>query len=238
MSTLIQFQVLPYISPNYKGNQYLSVRKIIKQWMKVQFKKEPTKIFVNMEQDDGYVVFDETTDHIKDIVKMISEHPMGQLFFSWDQTLKNRQSDPYNRRKSKFLLPYINYPYRFFECRNQAAIDSEYLDILDFEEEGILASMLLEISLLEANEGLEEIDILLDQFEDQIPIQETKKEEEHPLVVEFSDDEDSEDEDEEIPVETDKESKILAEKMKKDDGLIIQKLVIHQKDLLAWMLNE
>lgn len=195
MQTTIQFHGLPFISPNYKGDRYRSIRYKIKEWMSREFKQIPSKIYVDMQRNRGMVTFKMRNEAVKETIRMIQEHPMGQLFFDWSQRIKTTfalgsRIGP----RPKLSLPNINYVQRFAECRHQAIMDAMYLDQLIFEEEGILSLMLSEIAIIEANQGLDEIDEHLDELQIKTePIIENT-EESHPLILEFSSDEEDSDE--------------------------------------------
>jgi hypothetical protein len=193
----IQFNVLPFISPAYKGDHYKSIRYKISQWMTREFKKRPSKLYVNMEQNGGTVTFNDLTPWLVEVITMINEHPRGQLVFDWNQGLKTRKTNSKQYIKPILSLPGINYPQRFEECRHQAIRDMHYLDELDFEDEGVMASILTEMMLIENDEELDEIDRCIDELgiqeEDWIDkfnnLQLEQKEETDPLILEFSSDE-------------------------------------------------
>jgi hypothetical protein len=199
--TTIQFDALPFISPGYNGDHYKSIRYQIRQWMIREFKQNPSKIYVDMKNNRGSVTFNNQSKELQNTLKMIRDHPMGQIFFDWRQRLKTRKAgSPYPL--PRFFLPDINYVRRFAECRYQAMIDSQRLDEVDIEEEGSLSSMLLYIANIEANEALEDIDIQLDELQldpDPEPVVKNNTAETHPLILEFSsDEEDDDDEDEDL----------------------------------------
>lgn len=202
----IQFDGLPFISPEYKGDHYRSIRYKIKEWMTRELKQSPSRIYVDMNQNRGTVTFKEQNNKLAQTVKMIWQHPMGQLFFDWNRRLKSNFVSTVGFRgpRPKFSLPGIDYVQRFAECRQQAVLDAKYLDQLIFEEEGILASMLVEIAHLEANQGLDQIDSQIDELQINSEPVNVDVEESHPLILEFSSDEEDaessdEDELEELP---------------------------------------
>lgn len=199
----IQFDILPYVSPNYQGDHYIAIRKKISHWMTRVFNQRPDRLFVDMRRNRGTATYYQPGPVVRETIQMIWEHPMGQVFFAWNQGLKNRHTDSqYQGPRPKLSLPGINYTQRFAECRYQAAMDAQYLDQLDFEEEGVLASMLSEIALTEADQTLDEVDKHMDELHMESETESEPEPESHPLILEFSSDEESSDEeDDEEPID-------------------------------------
>ena len=228
MQTQLNFEILPYVSPNYSGNHYHRIRSIIKQWMTREFKQQPIKLYVDMDRNRGNVTFAENTPWLQEVVKMTSEHPLGQLCFNWNQSLKNRHTDPRQQiPKPRICLPHINYPQRIAECHYNTFQDMNSLDELDFQQEAELSLLMSEISLLEANEALDELDSEIPEE----PKSDDDDEDEdtnsvHSMVIELTDDEDEDD-----------EIKVTEQKLTKQEEKEMNQMNIDQKLLLAWLMN-
>ena len=111
MSTLINscqnFSVygLPFISENFKGDHYSSIRYTIRKWIQREFgctNETIKRIFVNMETKDVQFTVTGTTrgDELK---KLIRECPSGEICFSWDNIITEGTKNKYSTKSIMFL---------------------------------------------------------------------------------------------------------------------------------------
>lgn len=165
---------LPYISKNFSGDKYSATRHKIRKWIQKEFNIEREnikRIYVNIETGDIQFTID-TNNWSKELSNMIRKSPAGEIFFSWEQTIKNRKTEkdwlqPY---KSSLYLTDMYSSYDSLKTNREIVTSlykdfdypliKKYLEDKEFEEECELFLMQSEIDEIlcerECNDNLED----------------------------------------------------------------------------------
>lgn len=140
---------LPYISKNFSGDKYSATRHKIRKWIEKEFniqRENIKRIYVNIETGDIQFTID-TNIWSKELSDMIRKSPSGEIFFSWEQMIKNRKTEkdwlqPY---KSSLYLTDMYSSYDSLKTNREIVtslykefdfpIIKKYLEDKEFEEE-------------------------------------------------------------------------------------------------------
>ena len=160
---------LPYISKNFSGDKYSATRHKIRKWVEKEFsiqRENIKRIYVNIETGDIQFTID-TTNWSKELSNMIRKSPSGEIFFSWEQTIKDRKTEkdwlqPY---KSSLYLTDMYSSYDSLKTNREIVTSlykefdypliKKYLEDREFEEECEMFLLQSEIDeiLCEEDEG-------------------------------------------------------------------------------------